>query len=134
MPIERRHDFWNVRVDWKRGQHEQASGVSTTGAGSIGAGFGKSDRAAHTRATEAAVAAGILREILLVVILGVVKVWGRQDFGGDATVSGPIELLLKHLARRFRGTVLRFVVVVDPRAVLRADVVALTHPLGWIVV
>ena len=40
-------------------------------------------RTAHAGAAEAAVAVGVLREVLLVVVLGVVELGRRQDLGGD---------------------------------------------------
>ena len=43
------------------------------------AGLGDADRAAHAGAAEAAVAAGVLRQVLLVVVLGVVE--GRSGLG-----------------------------------------------------
>ena len=91
------------------------------------------DRAAHPGAAEPAIAAGVLGEVLLVVVLGVEEVAGRHDLGRDAAEAGGAELRLIGLARAFGGLALRVVEVVDARAVLRADVVALAHPLRRIV-
>src|SRR5215467_7504560 len=68
------------------------------------------------------------------VVLGVIKLWSRDDLGGDLLVAGGRKLLLVRVPGGFGGSPLFIVGVVDPRAVLRADVVALTHPLCGIVV
>ena len=49
--------------------------------------------------TNSAVALGILREILLVVVLGVVELRRGDDFGRDRAVAGRIQLLLIGVAR-----------------------------------
>ncbi len=48
----------------------------------------QSDRATDARGMHRAVTAGILRQILLVVILRVEEVAQRTDFGGDRSISG----------------------------------------------
>src|SRR4029078_13143006 len=58
---------------------------------------------------------------------------GCRDAGGDSAIAGGAEPLLEALARRLGGGPLRVGGHVDPGAVLRADVVALAHPLGRVV-
>src|SRR5262245_49894140 len=89
--------------------------------------------AGHAGAAETAVAVGILREILLVVVLGVVELRRRQNLGRDRPVAGLRERPLVLVARSLRGGALRLVVEIDPGAILRADVVALAHALRRIV-
>ena len=57
------------------------------------------DRAADAGAAEAAVAVRVLREVLLVVVLGVVELRRRHDLGRDRAVAGRGQLLLKRVAR-----------------------------------
>src|SRR3954463_11249564 len=59
-------------------------------------------RTRHTGAAKAAIAVGILRQVLLVVILGVVEGRGGLDFRGDAVIARRGETILEHLARRQR--------------------------------
>src|SRR5262249_10464351 len=92
------------------------------------------DRAGNSGAAEPAVAAGVLGEILLVVVLGEVELRRVEDLGGDLAVAGLGEALAEGLARGERRATLRVAVRVDGGAVLGADVVALAHPLGRIVV
>src|ERR1700694_2604065 len=88
-----------------------------------------SHRAADPGSAQAAVAARILREVLLMVVLGVVELRRRNNLGRDGSVAGLLEFALKRIARGLGRCPLRVGVVVDPRSVLRADVVALPHPL-----
>src|SRR4030095_1709256 len=85
-------------------------------------------------AAETTVTVGILGEVLLVVLLGVVELRRRQHFGGDLTVADGCQPLLIRVARSLRGVLLFVVVIVDAGAVLRADVVALPHTLRRIVI
>src|SRR6202035_648414 len=98
------------------------------------------DRAGDARAAEAAVAAGVLGKVLLVVVLGVIEPIparpGRVELGDlrrDRPVTGRREHLLIGLQRGLRGAALLIVAVQDQRAVLRTDVVALAHPLRRVV-
>src|SRR4051812_20340221 len=97
-------------------------------------GCADADRTADAGTAEAAVAAGVLREVLLVVLLGVVKLRRRQDFGRDASETGGGQPLLERVARPLGGALLDVTVGVNPRTVLGADVVALAHALGRIVI
>src|SRR5580765_4229971 len=95
--------------------------------GSIGSGITSgadagADRAAHTGAPEAAVAVGILGQVLLVVVLRVVELRRLDNLGGDRSVAGRGQLFLERVARRFGGAALIVVLVIDARAILRADV------------
>src|SRR5689334_17431131 len=92
------------------------------------------DRAAHAGAAEAAVAAGILGEILLVIVLGVVERRRIEDLGGDGAKTLLAELALEHGARGLGLGLLVGRESVDAGAVLRADIVALAHALRRIVV
>src|SRR5436190_13817280 len=47
----------------------------------------ETDRTRNARAAESAISARIFRQILLVVILGVVELRSRQDLGGDRAES-----------------------------------------------
>ena len=60
------------------------------GAGLVG---GQADRAGDARAADAAVAVGVLRQVLLVVVLGVEERAGRGDLGGDLAVAGAAQRL-----------------------------------------
>src|SRR3954471_21149828 len=57
------------------------------------------NRACHAGAAQAAVAVGHLREVLLVVVLGVVELAQRRDLRGDLAVT----LVLQALAERGLG-------------------------------
>src|SRR5215207_5025797 len=91
------------------------------------------DGAGDAGAADPAVAVGVLRKVLLVVVLGKVELGRRQNLGRDRTVTGLGERLLVLAARPFRRLPLRLVVVVNAGAVLRADVVALPHALRRVV-
>src|SRR3954453_7920500 len=106
-----------------------------TGRDAPGLGGGRhADRTAHACSTEPAIPAGVLREVLLMVVLGVVELRRRQDLGRDRPVTGPLQFCLKRVTRRFGGPTLVVAVIVDAGPVLRADVVALAHALGGVVV
>src|SRR2546430_8232297 len=91
------------------------------------------DRTAHACAAEAAIAHGILRQILLVVVLGKIELRRIEDFGGDRTEAPRLELLAIHGLRCLRGSALLGAEGVDAGAILRAHIVALAHALGRIV-
>src|SRR5215213_689808 len=67
------------------------------------------------------------------VAFGVVERAGGCDLRGDRTVIGASQRLLVAVTRLLGGPALLVVSVVDRRAVLRAYVVALAHPLRWVV-
>src|ERR1700722_7464937 len=90
---------------------------------------GHADRARDTGAAHPAIAVGVLREVLLMVILRVVELRRDGDLGRDGTVPCSGEPLLVLDARRLRGLLLERPIRVDGRAVLRSDVAALPHPL-----
>src|SRR5690349_15812713 len=87
----------------------------------------------HTRPAEPAVPVGVLGQVLLVVILGVIERPGRGDLGRDLAVAGVGQRLVVGVARRPGGSRLLVGEGVDSRPVLRADVVALAHPLRRVV-
>src|SRR5215218_2148235 len=91
------------------------------------------DGAGDARAPEAAVAVRVLVEVLLVVGLGVEERAGLGDLGRDLAVARRGQQRLVPVARRLDGDLLLVGVVVHRRAILRADVVALTHPGGRVV-
>jgi murein DD-endopeptidase MepM/ murein hydrolase activator NlpD len=91
------------------------------------------DRAAHARPAEPAVPVGVLREVLLVVVLGVVEVGRVEDLGRDVAVPRLAEGALVGRTRTLGRRLLRLAEHIDARAVLRADVVALAHPFGGVV-
>src|SRR5262245_54891764 len=51
------------------------------------------DGTAHAGAAEAAVAHGVLRQVLLVVVLGKIEWWCVDDLGGDGVVAAPVQSL-----------------------------------------
>src|SRR5258708_3538202 len=61
--------------------------------------IGDADRAAHAGAAQAAIAHRVLRQILLVIVLGKIERRRIEDFGGDRIEAPRFELLLVH---RFR--------------------------------
>src|SRR5215216_1306699 len=96
----------------------------------------QANRAAHAGAVIRAVAVWVLavREVLLVVVLGVVERRGIGDLGSDGPVAGCAQLLLVGVARRLGRLPLGLGEGVDDRAILGAGVVALAHALGRVVV
>src|SRR5690606_28284737 len=81
-----------------------------------------------------AIAARILGEILLVIILSEIK-WRRlEDLGRDCIIAFLPECRFKIALRGFRHLPLRTVKNIDARAVLRTDVIALPHALRRVVV
>src|SRR5215218_286532 len=91
------------------------------------------DRAGDAGAAQAAVAVRVLVEVLLVVGLGVVERAGGRDLGRDLAEPGRGQRRLVALARRLDRRLLLLRAVVDGRAVLGADVVALPHALRRVV-
>ena len=91
------------------------------------------DGAADAGAVVGAVAERVLHQVLLVVALGVVERPDRLDRRGDRPVAGVGQLLLERVPGRLGRRLLLLVGVVDRRPVLRADVVALPHPLRRVV-
>src|SRR5690349_1235854 len=99
------------------------------------AGGDEPHRARHAGTAEATVARGVLREVLLVIVLGVVKRRSGLDLRGDRRrVTRLLQRRLIRVARSERGLLLCLRERVDARAVLRARVVPLAHALGGIVV
>src|SRR5581483_11279633 len=92
-----------------------------------------SDGAGNTGTAEPAVAAWILAEVLLVIVLGVIERRRRTDLGRDSTVAFLVKRLLEGILRPLRRLELPVAVGINGRAVLRAGVVALAHPLRRIV-
>src|SRR4051812_11543171 len=93
----------------------------------------ETDRTGYAGAADAAIAVRVLRQILLVIVLGVVELRRGKDLGRNRAVSGPRELLLVRVARLLGDLALRVIVVIDSRSILRAYVVPLTHPLSRVV-
>src|SRR5262249_55974189 len=98
-----------------------------------GARSGDARRTRHAGAAVAAVAPGVLAQVLLVIALGVVELGRIQDLGGDAAVPGRAQRTLITVARSLGDAALLGREDVDAGAVLRADVVALAHALRGIV-
>src|SRR5207248_3153609 len=67
-----------------------------------GASFRETGGAADAGSLEATVAARVLRQVLLVVVLGVIEGRFGCDLGRDAALSRLRQLRLAHLARSFR--------------------------------
>src|SRR5918997_232987 len=84
---------------------------------------GDADRAGHAGPAQPAVPVRVLREVLLVVRLGVVERGGLGDLSRDVPVAALGELRLDRLARVLRRTRLLRGGRVDRRAVLRPAVV-----------
>src|SRR5262245_37152245 len=93
----------------------------------------RSDRTAHAGAAETAIAHRILRQVLLVIVLGEIERRRVDDLGGDRTKAAALELLLVHRLRRLGGFALGVVIDIDAGAILRTNVVTLAHALGRIV-
>src|SRR6185437_4110324 len=87
----------------------------------------------HATAAQPAVAAGILRQILLVIVLGVKELRCVADFRGDGAMSGGGEPGLVSALRYLGSVTLRLVSHVNRGAVLRTDIASLPHPLRGVV-
>src|ERR1700730_5352877 len=83
------------------------------------------DRPTHPGAAEAAIAVGILRQILLVIILGEIERRGIPDFRGDRSHPFGRERLGVGRLGRFRGGVLLRRGRIGAGTVLGADFAAL---------
>src|SRR4051812_45832165 len=94
-----------------------------------------SGRELHPGVGVAAVAERVLREVLLVGVLGVVvrRLAGRPDLGGDLTEPALGQLRAVGRRELARDLLLLGGRVVDRRTVLGPDVVALAEPLGGVV-
>src|SRR5258706_13812833 len=92
-----------------------------------------SDGTGDARTTEAAIARRVLAEVLLVIVLGVVELRRRADFGGDGAKAFLVERLLERFLGSLRRLELLIAVGIDGRAVLRAGIVALAHALRRVV-
>src|SRR5829696_3335983 len=89
----------------------------------------ESDRATHAGTAQTAVSVRYLVQVLLVVGLGIVERASGRNLRGNRIVTGTPKRLLVGVTALLSGPTLLVTRVVDCRAVLRADVVALTHPL-----
>src|SRR5215510_12240875 len=92
------------------------------------------DLAAHAGPAQAAIAGRVLREVLLVVILGKIERRRIEDFRRDRAKPLGAQRLLVHGPRRFGSLALLGREHVDARAILRADIVALAHALGRVMI
>src|SRR5690606_25747797 len=92
------------------------------------------DRTGHAGAADAAIALGVLRQILLMVVFSEVKGRRRQDLGGDRAAARAHQAVLVERLGGDSDFGLFGGVGIDARTVLRAVVIALTHALGRIVV
>src|SRR5688572_26071945 len=88
----------------------------------------------HAGSADPAVAVGILGQVLLMVVLGVIEFAGLSELGRDFSVTGFGEHLLVSGARNFGCAALLVSVPVDGGSILRAGVVALAHALRRVVV
>src|SRR5574341_2346039 len=88
---------------------------------------------AHAGAAKPAITAGILGEVLLVIVLGVIELGRGTDFRGDESITLRLQRLLEHLLRAGRRLRLGITICIDGRAVLAAGVVALAHALRRVV-
>src|SRR5215207_3067082 len=85
------------------------------------------NRAGDPRAAETAITVRVLREVLLVVVLGEVEFRRRHDLRGDLPVPRLRQPRLELVPSTLGFLQLLLGVVVDSRAVLRADVAPLAH-------
>src|SRR6266545_5817413 len=90
-------------------------------------------RAGHARPAEPAVTIRILRQVLLVVILGKVELGRRKDLGCNRSMTGLRQRALVLVARTLGLVPLRVIVVINPGAILRADIIPLAHALRRVV-
>src|SRR3954454_1351545 len=95
---------------------------------------GKPAGAADAGSADPAVATRVLRQVLLVVVLGVVERLVGLDLGRDLAIAGLHQLVAIRPQRLLGRFGLARVGQVDRRAVLRTDVVALTHALRRVMV
>src|SRR5262245_12867261 len=83
------------------------------------------DLAGHPCPAQPAISPGVLGEILLVVILGVVERSGGSDFRRDWAIARFLESRLIGVATLLGGLALFIAIGVDRRAILCAGVVSL---------
>src|SRR3990170_988666 len=98
------------------------------------AALGQAGGATHTGTAHAAVARGVLRQVLLMIVLGVIEFRGLPDLGCDGAEAGRPEHLLVGEPGGLGGSPFGVPVAIDDRAVLRPHVVALAHPLRRVVI
>src|SRR4051794_22187064 len=115
------------------GRPPAKSALSADGFGGPSSDAGQAHRAGDAGGVHRAVAVRDLVQVLLVVVLGVVELAERDDLGADLAVAGRAQPLLEQVAAGLRGRLLLRALGVDRRAVLGADVVALAHALGRVV-
>src|SRR3984893_8915612 len=96
--------------------------------------LGEARRAGDAGTADAAVAPRVLGEVVLTRVFGGVELGRLLDLGGDLAVARLREDRLVGLLRGQGGAALGVAVVVDRRAVLGPDVVALAHALRRVVV
>src|SRR5579875_1095075 len=87
------------------------------------------DRAGDAGSGQPTVAIRHLVQVLLVVVLGIVEGTERFDLGRNLVVAGALQLGVVGLLGRLGDAPLLIVGVEDGRAILGADVAALTHAL-----
>src|SRR5262249_42686845 len=91
------------------------------------------DLAGHSGALQAAIAARVLGQILLVIVFREIEWPGGLDLGRNRRVARLAKRLAIGLPGSFGIAPLAVARPIDGRAVLRPDVVALAHPLGRVV-
>src|SRR5215207_4706983 len=89
---------------------------------------------AHTGAAEPAIAHGVFRQILLVIVLSEIEGRRIENFGGDCTEPARAQCLGVDRLRSLCRLALGGREHIDAGPVLRACVVALAHALGWIMI
>src|SRR5712671_6755273 len=88
--VDARNRLHSSRVKSTYGS-SSASGASIFSSALALLGARHSDWTAHSRAAEPAVTVRVLREVLLVVVLGVIERGGRRDLGRDVAVIGRMQ-------------------------------------------
>src|ERR1700730_15588381 len=86
--------------------------------------------ARNASAAEAAIALRILREILLVIGFGVIKIRPLEDLRCDCGKAARGQCFGEDCLACLRGAALGRVFDIDGGAILRANIAALPHPLG----
>src|SRR5262249_39903845 len=119
-----------------------AAGASRSGRDRVGSrprlarglDVGEARRALDAGAAQPAIAPRVLCEILLMIVLGVVELGRFHDLRRDRAITRRAQQALVRVGGAECGTALLVSVVVDAGAILRADVIALPHALGGIVI
>src|ERR1700730_1791610 len=93
----------------------------------------ETDRARNASAAKAAIATRISREILLVIGFGVIKIRPIENLRCDRSKAPRGQRLGEGHLACLRASALGRVFDIDGGAILRANIVALPHPLGRIV-